>query len=141
MCAPSEIFITLLYWVLVYEDGDQVEYRSIYTHGILMVLLLIDGNCVARIPLRLKQILFMEIYLLLYLIWTVIHSASKIGNGNIDGDLLYDVVDWSNKPGKTALLCVILLLLIVPYVFVIAYTLSLIGKGFAFNGTRRYLYR
>jgi len=141
LCVPTEIVITLLYWVLVYDGQGNIYYVTVFTHGILVFLILIDGNFVARIPLRLKQIVFVVIYGILYIVWTFIHSVSGIGNGSWDGEGLYEgVLNWKDKPEKTVIVSAIICLVVIPVIYMLAWLLSLVGKGFAFNGTRRRLH-
>jgi len=140
LCVPTEIVITLLYWVLVYDGQGNIYYVTVFTHGILVFLILIDGNFVARIPLRLKQIVFVVIYGILYIVWTFIHSVSGIGNGSKDGEGIYDVLNWKDKPEKTAIVSAIICFVVIPVIYMLAWLLCLVGKGFVFNGTRRRLH-
>jgi len=141
LATPLEIIITILYWVLEYPTKDiSPSYVTIFVHGILAILLLIDGNLIARIPLRIKQVLGMLIYAVLYLIWTVIHGVIGIGNGSEDGDLLYDVIDWKEKPLATAITSIIIVVVVVPIVFIFIWMLSLVSKCSSFNGGRRQLH-
>jgi len=141
---PNELIITLLFWTLDYpvtvKEDKSLQFHTFTTHGIIALLLLIDGNLIARIPLRIKHIAVIEIYSILYLIWTVIHAISGIGNGTNEGDLLYEVIDWKNKPIATLITSVLIVVVVVPIMFMLAWLLSLIGKGFTFAGGRRQLH-
>jgi len=139
---PNELIITLLFWALDYpvKEDKSLRFDTFTNHGIIALLLLIDGNLIARIPLRIKNIVVMEIYSILYLIWTVIHAISGIGNGTNEGDLLYEVIDWKNKPIATLITSVLIVVVVVPIMFMLAWLLSLIGKGFTFAGGRRQLH-
>lgn len=142
LSVPNEIIITLLYWTLDYPTKDgPVSYTNVFVHGILALLLLIDGNLIARIPLKMKQIVAIEIYATLYLIWTVIHAFSGVGKGDhTDEYLLYSVIDWKDKPIKTLITSFVILFVACPIVFTFAWFLSLAGEGFTFNGGRRQLH-
>ena len=128
VAAPVELMIVLLYWTLDYKSGDSISYGTIYAHAILAVLLLIDGNLISHIPIRSKQIIFSTCVAILYVIWTIIHSAADIGNGNYDGDLLYNVIDWKDKPAKTSVYVVIIITVVNPIMFCIVWYCSLIGR-------------
>lgn len=141
LSVPLEILITLLYWTLDYDKDSKIWYSTIYCHGIIAIMLLVDGNLIARIPLRIKQMLFVEIYALLYMIWSLIHSMSGIGNGNREGDLIYDVMDWEDKTIMTIIIALIVLLVVTPLCFMLAWVLSIVGKGFVFDGGRRRLHQ
>lgn len=127
---PNELIITLLFWTLDYpvKEDKNIRFDTITVHGIIALLLLIDGNLIARIPLRIKHFKVMEIYAILYLIWSVIHAFSGIGNGNSEGDLLYDVLDWKDKPIATLIISSIIVGVVIPVVFMLAWLLSLIGE-------------
>ena len=71
---PAEVMISILFWGLEYESGDSVSYVTVMVHGGTMVLLLIDGFVLSRIPLRLKQFVFFESFSFLYLLWNVIRA-------------------------------------------------------------------
>lgn len=137
LSVPLEIIITALYWTLEYPTTEgPLKYRSLYGHAILALMLLIDGNLIARIPLKIKQVLAIVVYVVLFLIWTIIHAFSGIGDGNNDSgsDLLYDVVDWKGDPLKTSIIFVIVLTVVAPIVFLLIWTLSLAGTRHTING-------
>jgi len=143
LSVPLEILITSLYWTLDYPTKDgSIKYDSVYTHGILLILLLIDGYLIARIPLKIKQVLAIESYVVFYLIWTIIHAFSGIGDGNNESgeDLLYDVVDWKGNPIKTTITFFIVLLVLTPIFFLLTWLLSFAGPGCTCKGGRRQLH-
>jgi len=134
VATPVELMIVLLYWTLDYKSGDSISYGTIYVHAILAVLLLIDGNLISHIPIRGKQIIFPTCVAILYVIWTIIHSAADIGNGNYDGDLLYNVIDWKDKPAKTSVYVVVIITVVNPIMFCIVWYCGLIGRVFNHQG-------
>lgn len=137
---PLELTVTLSFWFLVYPTIDsKIKYRMIFNHGVLAVLLLIDGNFISRIPVRIKQIVFPITYGIFYEVWTIIHAFTNLGNGNKEGELLYDVIDWKRYPWKTAIYLVAISLIVLPFFFFLVWLLSLMN-GFRFNGGRRYTY-
>jgi len=139
---PNELIITLLYWTLDYpvKEDKSLQFHTVTNHGIIALLLPIDGNLIARIPLRIKHVAVMQIYSVLYLIWTIIHAFSGIGNGIYEGDTLYEVIDWKNKPIATLVTSILIVVVVAPVMFMLAWLLTLIGKGFKFAGGRRQLH-
>ena len=131
VATPAELMIVLMYWTSVYNYSDSISYGNIYAHAILAVLLLIDGNLISHIPIRGKQIIVSTCVATLYVIWTIIHSAADIGNGNMDGDLFYNVIDWKDKPAKTSVCVVIIITVVNPIMFFIVWYCSL--KGIVLN--------
>jgi hypothetical protein len=127
----SQVFVSLLYWLLVY-DGSSVVYPEVYRHGILMVLVMTDGFVVNRIPIRLKQIVFVYAYALAYLGWTLIHFGADLGNPettdndpDTNDDALYGVISWRDNAGGAVVLCLILVLVVIPLMFIFTWGLSL----------------
>lgn len=127
----SQVFVTLLYWLLVY-DGSSVVYPEVYRHGILMILVMMDGFVVNRIPIRLKQIVFVYAYALAYLGWTLIHFGADLGNPettdndpDTNDDALYGVISWRDNAGGAVILCLILMLVVIPLMFIFIWGLSL----------------
>jgi hypothetical protein len=104
-----ETVIALLFWVLEYKAGP-VSYGNVVKHGVFLILLWIDGFLINRIPIRFKQIVFPYIFLIIFLLWSGIHSVTKIGNPNItdkdhttDDDAIYSAVSWNHRPEKAAI--------------------------------------
>ena len=87
------------------------------------MLVAVDGILLGRIPLRARQFALFWLFSVTYVLWTVVHAHSGIGNPRNDGvaqtdDALYpDVLAWKNSPGSTAVLSVLVLLVACPVVF------------------------
>ena len=127
--APMEITITILYWVLEFEGT--FSYVSMMTHGGVMILVMIDGFVLSRVPLRIKQFVFFELFALVYCVWTIIHAYSGMGNPYAEGDeptesddAIYDSIAWKNNMKPTAILIVVLLLVANPIIFLFCRLLS-----------------
>jgi len=114
--------IILLFWSLDYDpskDGP-MTYFMVFEHGILAFIVLIDGNIISRIPLRLKHGLSYQAYNFTYLTWTVLFALSTASKSPI-----YDVLDWNNDPSGAATVASIVLLVICPLIFVFCWWFSL----------------
>jgi len=152
LSVPLELMIAVSYWTqkvlrffnfyatLIVREDKRLSFEMITIHGIIALMLLIDGNLIARIPLRIKHIAAIEISTILFSIWTIIHAFSGLGNGIYEGNLLYDVCDWKNRPITTLITFIIIVVVVLPIVFMLAWLLSLIDKGFKFTGGRRQLH-
>ena len=78
--APLQVAITTLYWgsgIATYPN----TYCSIMEHGVLGVLVWIDGVWIGLVPVRAKQVWFLIVSATLYLLWTIIDAVLDIGNG------------------------------------------------------------
>ena len=90
-----------------------------------------DGFVLHRIPIRMKQGIFSWLFIFVYMIWSVIHAFSGIGNPlyyNTDrnDDVIYEVLDWNEKPESTGTTAAVLFLVVIPIVFLIIFGISLI---------------
>jgi hypothetical protein len=128
------LIVTFLFWFLE-NDGGAVTYVNVMQHGIFFLFVLIDGMLINRIPIRLKQLLCLEAIGGLYLIWTIIHAVTSVGNplsnsGNPDNDddALYDVVNWKLRAGIAVILSIILAIFAVPILYLFLWVLSLLFK-------------
>lgn len=105
---PTEILVAILFWTLQF-DGN-ADYVSIMLHAGIVGLLFIDGIILSRIPLRMKQLLPNLLFCFFYLLWTVIHAFSGLGNpykddGSRDDDAIYNTIAWKNDPATAGLVC------------------------------------
>ena len=97
--------VTILYWVLEYDPSvEKVTYYKFMKHGGIMIICLVEGLIVNRVPLRIKQLIFPFTIAVLYLIWTLIHDfLLHVGNPSInntdgDDDAIYKSLSWKNRP-------------------------------------------
>ena len=128
---PGELIITILYWTLEF-DGD-VGYVSIMVHAGLFILLFIDGTLLSRIPLRMKQFVFFEIFSLSWVIWSIIHALASVGNpykddGTQDDDAIYASVRWRENTQGSVILVLLVLFVANPIAWVVCWALSRLPK-------------
>lgn len=55
IAAPGELVVMLLYWSMDY-DGQSITYLNMFKHGIIGVLIWLDGLAIATIPVRIKHL-------------------------------------------------------------------------------------
>ena len=124
------VFVTLMFWVLVF-DGKKQDLSSIYEHALVLVLVALDGFIIHRFPIRLKQIAGVYAFLIPYLIWTIIHSQAGIGNGydssdGFDDDALYSDLNWNGKLTGAIVLVVLVIFIELPLIFILLWLLSFV---------------
>ena len=51
-----------------------MDYRITMVHGGVMILTLLDGLVINRVPVRIKHMLVTAVFGVLYLIWTLFHE-------------------------------------------------------------------
>lgn len=139
VAAGTEITLTALFWLLIYEPGSPVTYENACLHGVVGILVLLDGNLVCSIPVRIKHLIALEFTSTLYVAWNMIHGYKGIGktrnsNGVTDGAPLYDVVDWKGNPKGAFIMIALVLFVAVPVVFSIVWMLSI--KSYIFPRQR-----
>ena len=125
--APAELVITILYWGLLF-DGD-ANYQDVMTHGGCMVLVVVDGFFLSRLPLRLKQFWLFEAFAVAYLLWSLIHAYSGVGNpykddGTQTDDAIYGPLAWKNETVSSMILTLLLLFVANPIAFLLLRAVS-----------------
>mmetsp|Transcript_2968 Transcript_2968/g.4673 ORF Transcript_2968/g.4673 Transcript_2968/m.4673 type:complete len:130 (+) Transcript_2968:124-513(+) len=98
-------------------------------HGGMLLPIIIDGFLLSRLPLRMKQFILPETFAFIYVLWTIIHSFSGIGNpyadaGEQNDDAIYDVLAWKNKTIGAVILTLVLLFVVSPILFLFCRVIS-----------------
>ena len=130
IAVPTEVSITILFWALEFDYAeDTVEYVSVMVHGGGMVLIIVDGFLLNRLPLRAKQFVLCELFSFVYLVWTLVHGLSGLGNpyaedGTQSDDAIYATLAWKNKPVPSLVLAAGILLVVNPLIFVLLRAVS-----------------
>lgn len=127
-----QLFVCILYWLLVFKD-QELDYARVYEHGVLFVIIAIDGFVLNRTPIRLRQIGLAYIVPVTYLIWTLIHYATGVGNPDqededpeTDDDALYGSLNWNERPGASGRLAAMLVVAFIPIMFLFTFGVSLL---------------
>lgn len=134
-----QLGIVPLFWGLVYEGGP-VFYQNYSMHGIMAVLLVIDGVLVSKIPVRLRHLLFAMLTASIYSIWAMIHSLTDMGKRsgeNNVGDPLYDALNWQDSPVAALIINCLTVLVLVPLAFLLLWLMSVYSPILSFNGGLR----
>jgi len=126
----AEFFVTLLYWTLIHDWSESPTFLNIALHGIFAVLLVLDGVLIGKIPMRLKHLLFVEVYGICYIIWSFIHCLETVD------DPIYNVLDWTQNPVFAGVLSIISAVFLLPIIFLTLWFLSYTSYCF---GSRRIL--
>jgi hypothetical protein len=126
------LVVTILFWSLV---GGEIEYTTVMQHGGFLLFVLVDGMLINRIPIRFKQIIWVEVIGISYFLWTIIHASTSIGNpfnnsGNpdIDDDALYGVINWKKNAEIAGIVFVGMIVVGVPVLYLLLWLLSLLFK-------------
>jgi len=108
---PTSLIVVILYWTLInpiFDDPFLPELSSLWAH-LFNWLCLLASLFASRIPWSFKNSIWGLVFLLAYLVWTLIHFFARIGRGGScelypDPECpIYDEFDW-NMPGITTLI-------------------------------------
>eukprot|EP00522_Entomoneis_paludosa_P019045 CAMPEP_0172447096 /NCGR_PEP_ID=MMETSP1065-20121228/6469_1 /TAXON_ID=265537 /ORGANISM="Amphiprora paludosa, Strain CCMP125" /LENGTH=343 /DNA_ID=CAMNT_0013198311 /DNA_START=132 /DNA_END=1163 /DNA_ORIENTATION=- len=145
----TQLTTVLVYWTLVYESGDSLDYLDILAHGPVFACVLIDGLYLNRIPLRWMHLWMIWTFVILYFVWTVIHGplVLDLGNPNEESDdpnqnddAIYSNLSWqSDDIVDSVILSCIVAFVVVPLEFWLLRLWS-VGTSLPFFGDRRRYY-
>ncbi|CAB9516478.1 expressed unknown protein [Seminavis robusta] len=129
VAAPGEIIVTVGYWTMDWDGKltTLLDYYNIMTHGGVMILVLLEGLFINRIPLRVRHYGLLALYMMAYLIWTFVHAWFLIGDPTSeDDDAIYEgVLEWNKDPLTTAGYAALFFFGLAPVSFVLVYVCSL----------------
>ena len=116
------------------EEGDQRTVECYIIHGGFVILLLLEGLVLNRIPIRICHMKYSIRYIAMYMIWTLLYEYFGIGyiinpNAIDDEDSIslypYYYYNWYNNPIQTGIICCVILFLIIPTLYAILWLISL----------------
>lgn len=119
------------YYAFLFDPATDWEYLNIALHGGAFPLLLIDGLLINRIPFRMMHYIgFIIPVELMYIVWTLIHSRTEIGNpGNPNSDALYPgSLEWTEDLWVKTLILTALLMFVVGPIAAVGWWALVNGK-------------
>jgi len=107
MIQPISLIVVILYWTLINQFWDPypIMFSSWWAHLLNWVVLL-TSLFASRIPWSFKNCIWGLLFLVAYLVWTLIHFFARIGTNEPCDTYpqeecpIYDEFDW-NLPGRT----------------------------------------
>jgi len=118
---PGEILLTIVYWALIYTPDSAQNIYTICSHGVIAVVLTIDGWVVGQIPFRVTQFLFMFVCTGCYAVWSYIHFLIY---KNDDYEPIYSFLNWKENPSMAAIMALAMLFIGCPFIFMLCWALS-----------------
>jgi hypothetical protein len=126
---------TLLYWPLVFDPNETMYFTTVAAHGGLLVLMIIDGMIVNRIPMYIMHWFVVILPLdLLFVIWSLIHDLLEVGNpdrltnqdlsDNNDDALYPNVIAWKDDWSTSFFWSVVCILILGPLMFLLLWSIS-----------------
>jgi len=140
LAGTFQCITTVLYWVLVY-DGEVIEYLNIMQHGIVNILVLIDGLLFNKVPVRMKHLIVILVSSGCWVLWSIIHDISSLSNphggdssseveDSQDDDAIYTSIRWNHEPISAVILCLIVLFIVEPLFLTLIWTASLRNRRY-----------
>lgn len=117
------VFITILYWSLLYNGGSHPSYINLYVHGLQGLFVVID------LLISNKKWYFEKIWTAfpapaIYVIFNVIYWAAG-GTDPYGNPYVYSVLDWENDPEEAAIVLALGVAL-VPVIFAALWLITFI---------------
>jgi hypothetical protein len=129
LAATNEITVMLLFWLLTYDPSTYtLSFFVIMVHGGIMAIVLIEGNFVNRVPVRLKHTILPVLLGIVYVIWSIIHTTVVENNPDTDDeedDALYSVLRWRNETVFASIIAVMVCFILIPAVTSLVWVMSL----------------
>jgi hypothetical protein len=111
-----QILLVVVFWSSGLFVPDDLNFVYIMRHGGVMVVTLVEGLLINRVPVRLQHALVTEILGIMYLLWSVFHSFVLYENPDaeeFDGGV-YEILLWRENPGQAVFMSLGILLLVIP---------------------------
>ncbi|CAL1530950.1 unnamed protein product [Lymnaea stagnalis] len=105
------LLVTALFWALVYT-GDPQTYVSINSH-VLNSLMVLSDVMISRAPIRIQHAHVPITFLGIYIFFTIIYWAAG-GTNHLGRPHIYNILDYSTKPGTAAVAILLVALIAVP---------------------------
>ncbi len=91
VCAPA---VTLLFFALVYQKGQDMEVNA----HILTTVAILPDWFFSQFPCRLLHVYVCVTYAMVYIVFSIIHYATNIGNTVNGTRYIYPALDWGDIP-------------------------------------------
>ena len=146
LAATAQVLVTILYWSLDYDPALGIRFGTLSAHGLIMLVVFVDGAIINRVPVRAKHCLAFSLYGVLFVLWSILHAVLGIGNPyresgnpNEDDDAIYGVFSWNNNLVLALILSIVVVVVVSPILFLLVWSLSAYGTGKCcrLDGSRR----
>lgn len=120
IAVPAGALVSALYWTFIDPiwGSPDLSWRNCFIHAVNYLLLMVDLVLSWNV-FYLKHVAWFYLYVLLYVIWTLIHYWAKMGTLYGCSDYppeecpIYGVLDW-HKPSATGILGLMVFVVVIP---------------------------
>lgn len=120
IAATAGLLVTATYWSVLASD-DPVDANTITKHALNSVFMVVDTS-VSAIPVRLLHSLYVVLYMLIYLAFSVIYWLLG-GTNNQGNSYIYKNLDYDNFKPINGGLMVFFLLVVLPIIHLILFSI------------------
>lgn len=123
--------VVLIFWVAEYSPSRYtLSYFNVFSHGISLVIVVVEGNWINKVPVRLKHYILPNICGILYVVWSVLQSLLPVTNPNQDdpsetGDYLYSILNWDDDLTGAIVVSVVVIFGVFPLFTLFVWGISL----------------
>ena len=121
IAATAGLFVTAGYWSVLAGD-DPVDANNITKHALNSVFMVID-TCLSSIPVRLLHSLYAFLYILIYLVFSIIYWL-LCGTDNQGNTYIYKSLDYDNFKPTVGGQLVVFLLVVLPVLHLILFGIT-----------------
>jgi len=119
--ATAGVWITAGYWTVLVGD-DPIDANNITKHALNSVFMVID-TCLSSIPIRLYHSIYPLLYLVIYIVFSVIYWL--LDGTNIQGEpFIYEALNYSDFDPTIGGLLVVFLLVVLPILHLILFGIT-----------------
>lgn len=119
--ATAGVWITAGYWTVLVGD-DPIDANNITKHALNSVFMVFD-TCLSAIPIRLFHSIYPFLYLVIYIVFSIIYWL--LGGTNIQGDpFIYEALNYNDFDPTIGGLLAVFLLVVLPILHLILFGIT-----------------
>lgn len=130
--------VFLLFWLTEFDPVNfDLDYWQICAHGGIFLATFLEGFVINRIPIRNKHMFWVMLWGFLFIAWTLIFTVTGIDNpykGDDESQALYKILDWETKPALAAGVAAGVVLVAIPVLHILFWTLLLCRRAYVTEG-------
>lgn len=114
IASVGSLLVMFAYWTLLYKPkSGWPGTTGVWKHAFHAIFMAIDMMANRQPYESMKFVFFPMVYGCVYALWSLIHSATGLGNG-YGTDYIYNVLNWGKSPGMTIGVLVAIVLILTP---------------------------
>lgn len=126
--ATVEAVVVLLFWVFNYDDYDGIkfEYFDLMEHGVVAILVIVDGLILGKVPIRAKHVCIPITFAFLFSSWLALDYYSGWRKNSYTP--LYSAIDWQKEPIQAGARSFLFVFFVNPLLFLLCWSMSFLRR-------------